>query len=293
MAIYRIDDQAGSLNYVEFDMEKRDPALNGENAHSLADEYRLKIDDINKLFFSRYGIEYISSYFASKQLDFRVLTHPGETDTCFQKAELLSSWDPLNVIKALYFEYPIDNSLYAVVVPETGCFINRPRLKDILNLQGNGYLKKAEILPHNMSFGTCSPFITDSDLRTNGGLVKKIIFDAETLKIKKRDKTLDDFSFGLDHRQSVQMNYYHCYRMLKEMFPETIEKNEILTLSFKEKFVRTNGKINISYEFNSLNYRTAKFINSIHGYGDVSILNDYADELDLPAILTEREGNGA
>lgn len=293
MAIYKIDDQAESLNHTEFNIDKGDPSLNGENAHSLAHEYRLKIDDINRLFFSRYGIDYISKYFASKQLEFRVVTHPCETDTCFQKAELLNSWDPLNVIKALYFEYPIDNYLYAVVVPETGCFINRPRLKDTLNLQRDGFLRKAEMLPQNMSFGTCSPFITNNDLRINGGSVRKIIFDSETIEIKRKDKTLDDFSFGLDHRLSVQMNYYQCYKMLKEVFPDIIEKKEILNLSFKEKFVRTNGKINISYEFNSLNYRTAKFINGIHGYGDVSILNDYADELDLPSILTEKDENVA
>jgi hypothetical protein len=68
--------------------------------------------------------------------------------------------------------------------------------------------------------------------------------------------------------------------------PGIVERREILNLSFKEKMIRNNGKVHITYEFNSLNYRTARFVNSIHGFGDVSILNDHIDELDLPSILT-------
>ena len=81
------------------------------------------------------------------------------------------------------------------------------------------------------------------------------------------------------------MNYYHCYNMLMKIYPAVVAEEEILNLSFKEKLIRNNGKINIAYEFHSLNYRTARFINSIHGYGDVSIINDYIDELDLPRVL--------
>jgi hypothetical protein len=267
------------------DIEKKDPSLNGQMANSVLNEFGLKIDDINRLFFSRYALDYISQYLSQSHHGFRVVTHPYETNTCFEKAELLGSWDPLNVIKALYFEYSADNLLYAVVVPETGCFINKARLKEVLNLPGDGFLKKTNVLPKNMSWGTCSPFITQEDLRINGGRIEKIIFDSETLRVKKDDKTLDDFSFGLDHRMSVQMNYYYCFAMLKKMYPGFIAEREILNLSFNEKLIRNNGKINITYEFNSLNYRTARFINGIHGYGDVTIINDYIDELNLPHIL--------
>jgi hypothetical protein len=34
--------------------------------------------------------------------------------------------------------------------------------------------------------------------------------------------------------------------------------------------------------------QTARFINGIHGSGDVSIVNDHVDELDLPDALTMR-----
>lgn len=285
MSIYYANDKVPLLIDNDIDIEKRDPSLNGQMADSFLNEFKLNIKDFSSLFFSKYKIDYISQCFFSNNLEFRVVTHPYETNTCFEKAELLGSWDPLNVIKALYFEYSVDDSLYAVVVPETGCFINRGRLKDILNLPGDGFLKKANILPKYMSFGTCSPFITNEDLKINGGRIERILFDSETLHVKKYDKTLDDFSFGLDHRMSIQINYYHCFSMLKKIYPDIILEKEILNLSFHEKLIRNNGKINITYEFNSLNYRTTKFINSIHGYGDVTIINDYLDELNLPHIL--------
>ena len=74
--------------------------------------------------------------------------------------------------------------------------------------------------------------------------------------------------------------------MLQQMFGDTVVDREILNLSFIERFTRKNGRIAINYAFHSLNYRTAQFINSIHGDGDVSIVNDYADELNLPDVLT-------
>ncbi len=277
MSLYLIDPGFLSSN---FDIEVADPSLNGKKADSLVNEFRLPREDFDRLFFSRYGISYISDYFSSNQMDFRVVTHPCETDTCFEKAELLGDWNPLNVIKALYFEHSKDRSLYAMVIPETGCFINKARVKEILHLEGEGSVQKATQLPKHMSFGTCSPFIAAEDLKVNGGSVGKIIFDSQTLDLKKREKVLDDFSFGLDHRMSLQMNYYHCFEMLREIYPGVIDQKEILNLSFKEKLVRSNGRISITFEFNSLDFRTAQFINSIHGYGEVSILNDYVDELD-------------
>ena len=288
MSLYFIETKPPFFKTIDSDIEVADPSLNGEKAHSLVNEFRLPLEDFDHLFFSRYGIDYISEYFSSNQINFCVVTHPYETDTCFEKAELLGDWNPLNVIKALYFEYSKDQSLYAMVIPETGCFINRARVKEILCLEGEGYLQKATQLPKHMSFGTCSPFIAMEDLKVNGGRVEKIIFDSQTLDLKKREEGLDDFSFSLDHRMSVQMNYYHCFQMLKEVYPEVIDQKEILNLSFKEKLVRNNGRISITFEFNSLDFRTAQFINSIHGYGEVSILNDYVDELDDKSLPRRR-----
>ncbi len=285
MSIYYIDNNVSEKTDDELDIWNYDPSLNGKMSGSLENKFALNINDFNRLFFSKYKIDYISKYFSTKGQDLRVLTHPYKTNTCFEKAEILGMWDPLNVIKVFYFENVQKGLLYAVVIPETGCFIDKRKLKDILCLPEGEYIRKAKVLPQNMTYGTCSPFVLADDLKANGGKVEKIIFDTETLVIKKMKRTLDDFSFGLDHRLSVQMNYYDCFRMLKRRYSDLIVDEEVLNLSFKEKLIREKGTIKIAYEFNTLNYRTAQFINSIHGYGDVSITNDHIDELDLPEIL--------
>jgi len=288
MSIYSRRDVTNSLGEVSFDIESMDPSLNGYMAHSLEHQFELGENLLRKLFFDKYEIGYLCDYTASASVTFRVVTHPYETDTCFEKAELLGSWNPLNVIKALYLEDPSNNSLYGAVIPETGCFLNRTRLRDLLDLPREHYLKKATTLPHYMSFGTCSPFISMIDLIENGGKVKKILFDSQTLKMKRKEKSLDDFSFGMDHRVSLQINYCDCYEILQHVYPEIITEREILSLSFKEKLVRKNGKINITFEFGSLDYNTSMFINSIHGYGEVSVLNDYLDELDDATLPTRK-----
>jgi hypothetical protein len=253
---------------------------------SLKIEYQLGLSEFNHLFLSKYGIDYISDYAIKKKIPFRVVTHPWKTNTCYEKGQILGNWDPLNVIKALYFECSAEKLLYVIVIPETGCFFNKSYLAALLNLSANVVLAKAKDLPPNMTYGTCSPFITKTDLAEKNGKVFQILFDSEALVTKKQENNLDDFSFGLDHRYSIQLNYYHCYKLLKSIFRNSVVADDLLTLSFKEKLVRRAGKIKINYEFYSLNYRTAKFINSIHGYGDVSIVNDYIDELYLPEILT-------
>jgi hypothetical protein len=284
MSIYTIaDDQE---YHQHFNIEKEDPSLNGGNAHSLGKQFNVSKNAIDDWFLSKYHLQYITNYIQDRKVPFQIVTHPQETRTCYEKARILGGWNPLNVIKALYFESPLDNCLYVVVVPETGCFIDRQYLTTLLGLPRGIMLAKAKVLPTNMTYGTCSPFVTPEDLLENGGKVAKILFDSETLIAKKHENLLDDFSFGLDHRLSLQINYYHCYKMLKAIFRHTIFAEELLTLSFTEKFSRKNGKIKINYDFKSINYRTAQFINDIHGVGDVSIENDYVDELDLPDILT-------
>lgn len=285
MSIYSIAGKLPLRSGEDGGIENNDPSLNGEMACSFLNEFKVNVEDFSRFFLSKYEMDYVARHCYLNHLDLRVVTHPSETNTCFEKAELLGSWDPLSVIKALYFEYSIDHALYAVVIPETGCFINRARLKELLNLPGDGFLKKANVLPRYMSFGTCSPFIAEKDLKVNGGEVERIIFDSEALEVKKEEGGLDDFSFGLDHRMSLQMNYNCCFEMLRGIYPDIVVDRKVLNLCFNEKLVRNNGKVNISYEFQSLNYRTAKFINSIHGYGDVTIINDYIDELNLPRIL--------
>ena len=288
MSIYSIDFSC-SDNQIH-NLEEDDPSLNGNESSSLEKEFNLSKSTIENLFLSQYQLEYIAKYVKDRGIPFRIVSHPEKTNTCYEKAQLLGKCDPLNIIKALYFECPQDQKLYVIVIPETGCFVDRTAIPEIFGLSRGVILAKARMLPTNMSYGTCSPFITPDDLLENGGKVAKVVFDSEALVNKKHEKSLDDFSFGLDHRLSLQMNYYHCYKMLKANFGDLVSSDDILTLSFKEKFIRKSGNIKINYEFKSLNYRTAKFINSIHGVGDVSVENDYVDELDLPEILTSNRG---
>jgi hypothetical protein len=274
-----------------FDLKRDDPSLNGDRATAIENEYRVDPAAMNRLFFAQYHLEYVSRYFNASKNTLRVLTYPWATNTCYEKANILGTWNPLNIIKAFYLASVKDGSLYAVVIPETGCFIDKARIKGQLGLPEDDTLVKATELPQNMNYGTCSPFILENDLQGQGGRVAKIVFDTETLIQKKHENILDDFSFGLDHQVSIQMNYYQCYKVLKSNFHQAVMDCDILKLAFTERFTRKEGRIKIDYEFQSLNYRTAKFINSIHGYGDVKIVNDCVDELYLPDVLTT-QNNG-
>lgn len=284
MSVYYLD--TTTVLPEDFQLDRDDPSLNDAGESALSQEYRLDIETFNRLFMARYQLEYISNYFHVTKNILRVLTFPKATNTCYEKANILGIWNPLNIIKAFYLTSVKDGSLYVIVIPETGCFINKSRIKEQLGLSADDSLVKASELPINMNYGTCSPFILDKDRHDKGGRVSKIIFDTETLLLKKHEHSLDDFSFGLDHRLSVQMNYYQCYKMLKSNFNQIVFDCEILKLAFTERFIRKEGRIKIDYEFQSLNYQTAKFINGIHGYGDVININDYVDELYLPDVLT-------
>lgn len=289
MSIY-IPDSQSEPTPDDINIDMVDPSLNFSKEPSLKNSYTLSVNNFNFLFFDRYNLNYITDYFIRKKQKLQVVTNPKSTITCYEKSNLLGKWNPLNVIKALYFKYCEKGDIFAVVVPETGCFIDKAHLKEIIDVDQSCEIQKSNILPNNMDFGTCSPFITEQDLVSNGGPVRKIYFDTETLITKKYENLLDDFSFGTDHRLSVQMNYYHCYKMLKYYFGDAVNEKEILTLSFKEKFQRIRGRIKINYEFNTINYRTAKFINENHGFGDVSIANDFVDELDLPDVVINPAG---
>jgi hypothetical protein len=270
-----------------FEPHRDDPSLNGQKMFALRRRFAAGKHDIDRLFLASYGLEYITEYFSTRR-GLRVLTYPLKTSTSYEKAQCLGSWSPLNVIKALYLQ-SLSGDLYAIVVPETGCFLNKDAIREQLGLDTDDQLVKARSLPRNMAHGTCSPFLTAHDFIDNGGPVRAIVFDTQTLRCKREEGQLDDFSFGLDHRCSIQMSYAACFDMLAARYGDAVLDRELLGLSFKENLVRKNGKIRIQYEFDSLNYRTARFIEQIHGFGDVSIVNDYSDESYLPEVLTSND----
>ena len=286
MTVYNLSEEPSEFEIDQFDIERDDRSLNDEKSSALRHQYNLDSVGMNHLFLSAYDLEYVADHFARNKRPLRVISYPKPSNTCYEKASLLMGWNPLNVVKAFYLQSVPDGGLYGVIVPETGCFLDRNWVHQQLGLPADVQLVRAKELPRQMSFGTCSPFIKPEDLWENGGPVKKIIFDKETLVSKRHEAHFDDFSFGLDHHFSIQMNYYHCFKMLRERYRDVVLDREVLRLAFNERLVRKKGRIKIDYEFKSLNYRTACFINNIHGYGDVTVVNDHIDELFVPEVLT-------
>jgi len=113
--------------------------------------------DIDRLFLTPYRLEYITEYFSAGR-GLRVLTYPLKTSSSYEKAQCLGSWSPLNVIKTLYLQ-SLSGDLYGIVVPETGCFLNKEAIRQQLGLDTDDHLVKARSLPRNMEHGTCSPFL--------------------------------------------------------------------------------------------------------------------------------------
>jgi len=287
MSVYMLDESDDLLVDERFAPDRDDPSLNGQKMFALWRRFGAGRRALDRLFLAPYELEYITEYFSTRR-DLRVLTYPLKTSTSYEKAQCLGSWSPLNVIKALYLQ-SLSGDLYAIVVPETGCFLNKDAIREQLGLDTDDQLVKARSLPRNMAHGTCSPFLTADDFIDNGGPVRAVVFDTQTLQCKREESQLDDFSFGLDHRCSIQMNYAACFDMLVARYGAAVLGRELLGLAFKENLVRRNGKIRIHYEFDALNYRTARFIEQIHGFGDVSIVNDYSDESYLPEVLTPND----
>ena len=220
----------------------------------------------------------------SRDLPLRVVTHPVETNTCFDKAALLGpDWSPLNVIKAIYLQDTETSLVYGFVVPETGCFLDRNRLRHAIGGRENvGTLEVSPVLPKNMALGTCSPSHSHCAIPSGA-----LVFDLETLIEKKHDRTLDDFSFGVDHRMSVQMNYYHCFKMMKHRCPSLVRAEEIMGAKCAERLVRSRGRLRITYEVESASYRIAKRLDEISRSVSLSISNDLIDEVGLPSTGSE------
>lgn len=234
MTVYRLLlDKAEQLPEL-FDLYQHDPSLNGEGAPALAGTYELDIESFKRLFLSKYTLDYIAHFFYEKRSECRVISFPQKTNTCIEKLSLLPGWSASSIIKALYFESSSDGSLCAVITPELGRHVDIKNLQKEMGFAKGESLIRSTCLPQNMIYGTCSPFVVDADIITNGGVVKHIVFDDESLSCKKDGGELDDFSFGLDHKLSIQMNYYDCYRMLKERYSDVVKVRNISNPSFKQ-----------------------------------------------------------
>lgn len=223
-------------------------------------EYELIKEDFDRLFLERYGLQYISDFALLNKLDIRVIKFEKETTTCQEKAALLGSWKVSNTIKTIYFFNELDESIIAVVVPETGYKLDINNLKARLNIPDGLSLRTSKYLPRDMTYGTCSPFIKREDLVKFGGQVSKIIFDDESLIEKSSEKTFDDFSFGVDRKLSIQLNYHCCFEMLKANFGCVVDSLPLLVPSFTKKVGFKGSALKVVYEVTSLNYLAAKRI---------------------------------
>jgi hypothetical protein len=280
MTIYRLSAKP-TIDLATFRMSEEDTSLGSTRASSLAHVVDVSPAQLTTLFFEAYGLSYVVEYFVSRHLPLRVVTHPRETNTCFEKAELLGhDWSPLNVIRAVYLQDTQTAALYAAIVPETGCFLDRNRVRQVLGGESElGALEVSPVLPRNMILGTCSPFVEEEDVRSASNPVTAIVFDSETLFEKKHDDTLDDFSLGKDRRMSVQMNYYHCFKMLKHVYGSVVRSEEIMGVKCTERLVRARGRLRLTYDVDTASYRIAKRFDEISRSVSLSISNDHIDEV--------------
>lgn len=122
MSIYELTATEAELDLEQFVLNQHDPSLNSELAPVNQCKFKIDRDTMNELFLSKYRIEYISDFSIKNQKAVRVLSFPQESNTCYEKADILPKWNPLNVIKAFYLESSDNGALHAVIVPETGCF---------------------------------------------------------------------------------------------------------------------------------------------------------------------------
>lgn len=283
MTIYRLTSpraaRTGSIPPIPASLDT-DPSLR-EGAPSLAHTLSVDRSVLCERFLTSHGLDYVADYFARRGTECRVVTHPEATVTCYEKALLLGDFSPLCVVKTLFFVHPESSALWGIVVPETGCFLDRETLRELLDTVDRP--RVATELPEGMSVGTCSPLITERHVTSEATpRIERLVFDSETLVLKRHERSIDDFSFGDDKRLSIQMNYFDCFDMLRQRYGDVVIDREVLTTSFKETFVRKKGRLTITYDIASISYRMASVMHTMNAGGDVTITNDYVDELDLP-----------
>lgn len=174
------------------------------------------------------GLDYLLNHQDSDKI--RIVTHPVETSTCYEKADLIE-FKPEQVIKSLYYVKDGELAL-GLVVPELGKKFDAKDLARVLETT-RGQAKKYTnaFCPDDMSRGTCTPFIQEKHLREGF----KLIFDEDSLE--SLADTYVDFSIGilcgddarerLSRKVSIQMPYGVAYRILKERFPEYVYARKV------------------------------------------------------------------
>ena len=228
MAVYYADN---SIPRRHFNGDFQDPSfLLGEPP--LETSFQLAYRDMETLFFQPCELQYLFQYLVQTPVEFRIVTLPQSSNTCLEKAKLLGDWNPLAVIKAIYLQIGDTSDVIAVIVPETGYPLDKQKLKVELDFPDSIDLKKSQWLPEFMEYGTCSPFVRPEDLARSGGRLRHIIFDDMSLRAKAKDNPYDDFSVGLNHCVSLQMNYFDCFSLMQELSVIRTHVNQVGALPF-------------------------------------------------------------
>lgn len=175
------------------------------------------------------GQEYVAELSEKLGIPTKAVRHDIATDTCYEKLDILGDgWTIDRIIKAIFLG--TNGGLYGLVFPELGTRENPKRIKKVDLGRALGLGKKQmngfhnSVLPENMDYGTCSPFVLENAFEENGYTIPlKKIFIYEPLKTDKRVIDISIGGYGDDaHKTSLQLPADGMCKILTEQFGENI-----------------------------------------------------------------------
>ena len=183
--------------------------------------------------------QYVQKWAKQLDIETQLKYHARATNTCQEKALLLSQtppqeeWRAERVIKALYVERRGHG--VGVSTPEWGYDVP---IADILASQLHISMREAREYgrkkqpPQGMEYGTCTPFLFESSVEYE--VHELIVVDHPTI-----DKKLCDISIGgcgeEAHKISMHLPYGGIYEILRAQFGERVHKVSIQNVSLEKQ----------------------------------------------------------
>lgn len=175
---------------------------------------------------------YVLEAQASLGIDIRVALHESETDTCFEKAEILG-WPAERVVKAVFLSR--GSELYGFIFPEIGteespAYINAREIIKALLGYGNGKAKEFhnDYCPEGMEKGTCTPFVLERTFENPDKRLARLFIHR---KPELDDKVVDISIGGAGeeaHRLSLHMQYRAIYDILEYRFGDKVSRADLM-----------------------------------------------------------------
>jgi hypothetical protein len=172
--------------------------------------------------------EYVTRLAEKLQIDMKLLHHSYATNTCLEKATLLTEstgedWRPERCIKAVYMG--VDDEICGFIFPEGVPRLSRARVQEFYaqaGLTGEYYLSQGSMwIPPSMERGTCTPFPPEKEMQ-------KIIDNLFVLNMPSLEGVLVDISVGghgeQAHKTSMHLPYEGIYTILRERFNGKVHK---------------------------------------------------------------------